>query len=808
MFKNFLLTSWRSIKTKPGISILNVFSLAIGIAVFLFIFLYAQREWSFDQFHKDAERIYRVVFVRYNPGQEPYRGAAVFPGVGSALKRELGEIEEVCRVVPVWGGKGLLVYEEKAFESEHINYVDTSFFRFFSFPLLEGNPNTALKEAHTAVLSQMMAHRIFGKESAIGKRITLRTRDGEQNYEITGIYDDTKPSHIKGDILLSFSTLYTIIDVGTVIDNQWNWFDYPTYVKLHAQTNIDLLDKKFPPIINKYGNERVNSKVVDFDLQPLTSIHLYSNLEQEIAVNGDGRVVNFLMIIALFTLGIAWINYINLYTAKATERAKEVGIRKTLGANRSSLLVQFFLEAALVNLAAILAALVILWLAIPLIANMSASEMQVEHFIKPQLFPIAFMIWLLSTVFSGLYPSLFLSNFSPLKALTQRGAISASGNLRKALVTLQFMASAILIGGTILIYQQLHFINNKDLGINTENVMIIDTHNFERDDHQHYQKVNVLKNALSNYNGVHKVAYSSDVVGQQVGWRGSSARINKANDPSERKLVYKMVVGAEYLDFYDVKFLAGRNYQYAADSLNVIINEAALNLYGFENAEAALEQRMICSGVQDTLRIIGVVENYFQESLREGFKPTVYLLIAPEIAKVSVRIDNRFLSNFISFSKNEFDKIFPQTPFKYALIDEVIAMRHQVENNFFKLFNLFALLAIFIAFLGLIGLSHFVALKRQKEVGIRKILGSSMSKIVWLVFKDFAKLVMIGNIIAIPILYFSAREWLNQFAFRIDFNWMIPILSMIFSIIFAFIFSFFNLRKLSRVNPVEVLKYE
>ena len=681
MLKNFIFSTWRNFKAHPGITSLNVFGLSLAIAVFLFIFFYAQREWSYDQFHEDVELTYRIEHIRKRPGQEPYRTAGTFPGLAPVLTEELDEVIATCRVVPVWGNKGLLIHKENVLESDYINYVDDNFFGFFSFPLLEGNPTTVLKDAQTAVISESVKNRLFGQNMAIGENIELKTRDGVFNYEIRGIYDDTKASHIKGDILLSYRSLFNIVPE---IENNFTWYGYPTYLKVAPNVNLVELDKKFIPILDKYGGERRGSKVNDFDLQALADIHLTSHLHSEIAPNGDGKVVRFLMIIGVFVLIIAWVNFINLYTAKTTDRAKEVGIRKTLGASKGSVMLQFLFEAAIINLLAITFGIIILWTIVPYVASIANVNMLRTDFINREVLPLLGIFWILSTTLSGLYPSLFVSNFSPLKALSQKGGRSASGIFRKVLVVTQFMAATALIGGTLVTYEQLSFMNATDIGIDTDNVVVIDAYNFERDEPGHLRKVEAFKNAIVNRGGVNGVAFSSEVIGQPIGWRGGAFKISEADTWENRKILYKLTVDRDYLDLYGVELLAGRGFLRKSDSANIVINRSAMELFGFNNPEDALNQRIVFTGRPDTTRIIGIVENYYHESLREGFKPTAYIQLAPEISKVSVKIDTRKLAGFLTFAQQEFEGIFPKSPFKYIISDELIAKRHETENSFLK----------------------------------------------------------------------------------------------------------------------------
>ena len=802
----FLRLKGHSTKRR-GLSLLNVFGLAIGLSVFVFIAQYARYEWSYDQFHEDAERMYRVTYARERPGQEPYVSAASFPALAPAIGREFEEVEATCRVVPVWGLKGLIVWGDRSVESEFINYADPNVFEFFSFEVLRGNPASALDNQHTLAISNSKAKALFGQEDPIGQRVEMQTRDGRYFFEVTAVFDDSKPTHMKTDVFLSWTSLYAIpnVDKATIEDN-WRWQQYPAYVKLMPGITPEQLVDKFPSLVIKYLPEHPARDQISFGLQPLTSIHLHSHLYREMEQNGDAQVVNTLVIIGILVLVIAWINYVNLYTAQVGDYLKAVGIRKTLGASWRNLFIRFLKESAAYSLIAVLLSALLLFVLKPVIIQQVGLNMPNDALLTVGDVFLLAGLWLLTTLVCGIYPATLLAGINPLKALAQQDDRLGSGRLRKALVIFQFAASALLVGSTLVIQQQLQYMTALDMGINKEDVLVIDTYLYDLGEPEHQRKMELLKNELLGQPGVSGAGYVSEVVGDGAAFTTSSSVLGQNTAERGWKIVDLQMVSDEYLPLLETKLLAGRHFQYELDTQNLIINRQAMALYGFGQPEEALNQRIVFPGPGDTLRIIGVIEDFMQQSAKEGFHPGVFRNNAWELSKVVVKVDERYRSQLIDFARESHARLFPKSPFNFKMVDDILAENNQTENDFASLLNLFSGLSILIALMGILALSYFVASKRQKEVCVRKVLGSGNRAVIVLVFKDFARLVLLGNVVAIPLMYYASEQWLNQFAQRIDFAWWIPALAGLLSLLLAFLFSYVNLVKLARTNPAQVLR--
>jgi putative ABC transport system permease protein len=802
MLNNFFKTIWRQLRRQPGFYLLNISGLAVGIASFIIMYQYASYELRFDAFHENADDIYRLNLEYTAEGKPTYFGAAVFGGVGPTLKTELPQVVDFVRIVPGYDGGGILRYGDKSLRTKEIQYTESSFFNVFSYRLLEGNVTNCLDNLNTVVISKTIENNMFGQESGIGKFLKVQSVNGVQDFLITGIFESREDAHFRGEVLLSLSTLE--IPWEAEFDINWGFFDFNTYIQLLPNINPDDVHQQFPSIIAK-NRPSTNNVKVEFGLIPVQDIHLDSHINQELQENGDRQAVTLLLVISFLILFIALINYINLYTAYATERGKEVGIRKTLGSGKHLLRLQFLLEAGITNLMSIgLALLIIITVSQPL-GNYNGLEVNTNFFGATGFWLGLISFWLLGSILAGIYPAIVMSNFKPLTALRSVNGKS-TGGLRKVIVVWQFSASACLLVGVMVVHRQLTEMNNRPTGINTEQLVLVDVPNFTSEVDDYYNALNGLKNSLLNQGGIVDVSYASNAPGQEVGWRGSS-RLIGANSDDNGGMIFKLVVDKDYVSTYNLNVLAGRNYVRLEERESVILNEEALAIYGFQNAQEAINKEIFFSNL-DTLKVIGVVENYHQESLREPIKPTAYIQNYMGLQYLFVRANTANQVDVIDKIESAFNDHFPDLPFDWKLMEDQMAERHQSESQFMKAFNLFVLLAFGISMLGLLGLVSFNTRKRQKEMAVRKVLGSSVPNIIGLFFNSFIKLAFIGNLIALPIIYFIADRWLNQFAFRIEFIWWAPLVALVLCIVISFITTIKSILKVARVNPVNVLNHD
>ena len=799
MLKNYLLTTFRNISRRKGFSILNVLGLSIGLAASLLILQYVKDELSYDDFHDKADRIYRVEFDAYREGKQIFKCATAFPKVAPTMKAEFPEIEDATRLYLRYGG-GVVRYEDISMNEQNVFQAEQNFFTVFSFPLIDGSAK--LDQPNTAVIEEETARKYFGNESPIGKRIRFGDRE---EYEITGIVRSPENSHLKFTFLFSYPTLVTLW--GESFENAWGWYDFYNYLVLKPGTNPAALEAKLPPYIEKNGTREGESERTRFVLQHLPDIHLYSDLIQEARVNGNGRTVYFLMIIALFILVIAWVNYINLSTARAVERAKEVGVRKAIGAAKRQLVGQFLSEAFMVNLIASIIGIAIVSATIPAFNEIAGKNLTFSIFSDPNLWLALVVLFMLGTLLSGLYPAFVLSGFQPVKVL--KGSLKGTREglfLRKVLVTVQFVFSVGLITGTIIVYRQLQFMTNQDLGIDIDQTVVINGPGYLQADSLYGTYLNGFRNAVNNQAGIKNFTATTEVPGNLIFWTTGALRMG--DDVTKRNQMYIMGVDDNFFNTFGNKFLAGRGFHpdFTGDSSSVVLNRKAVEMFNLQSPENAIGQRIAIGG--DTVNIVGIVENYHQEGLRQDFRPTAFRLVRSARSYFCVKINSNNLNDALTLLKSQYATVFPNNPFDYFFLDSFFNRQYRNEKQFGSVFSFFSMLAIFVASLGLFGLASFTAAQRTKEIGIRKVLGSSIPNIFLLLSKDFLKLVLIANVIAIPLVWLIMETWLKTFAFRIEMSLWFFAVAAVITVVIALVTVSYQSLTAAIANPVKSLRYE
>lgn len=805
MLKNYFLTTLRSISRRKGFSILNVVGLAIGLSASLLILQYVKDELSYDDFHAKADHVYRVRFDAYRNGEKIFECATAFPRVAPMLKADFPEVEDATRLYLRYGG-GVVRYEDVSIKEDNLFQAEQNFFTIFSYPLLSGQAK--LDQPNTAVVEEETARKYFGDADPIGKRIRFGDRE---EYEITAVMRSPENSHLKFSFLLSYPTLVTLI--GESFENAWGWYDFYNYVLLKPGSDAKAFEAKLPAFIDKYGSDPNNPAAVKasertkFVLQPLADIHLYSDLIQEARVNGNGRTVYFLGIIAFFILIIAWVNYINLSTARAVERAKEVGIRKSIGAHKTQLISQFLSESFLVNFSASVLGLLLLYSAVPAFNQIADKHLSYSIFTDINLWLALVGLFLIGSLLSGLYPAFVLSAYQPATVL--KGSMKNSRDglaLRKGLVVGQFVASVALIAGTIIVYNQLKFMENRELGIDIDQTVVIHAPGVVDFDSLYGNYLDVYRNTLRTHPDVKNFTAVSEVPGNLIFWTNGAIRIG--DDETQRNQMYIMGVDFTFFDTFGNKFLAGRGYghEFTGDSSSVVLNRKAVEIFNLKNPENAIGQRIRIGG--DTLRIVGVVENYHQEGLKQDFRPTAFRLQQNARSYFCVKLNTQHLDQSMAFLKEQYATVFPNNPFDYFFLDTFFNRQYKNERQFGSVFAFFAMLAIFVASLGLFGLASFTAAQRTKEIGIRKVLGSSVPRIFILLSRDFLQLVFIANVIAVPLVWLLMDRWLGTFAFRIDIGVWIFIVAALITTAIALITVSYQSIKAAITNPVKSLRYE
>ncbi len=815
MIKNYFKITFRNLLRHKGYTLINILGLAIGLACFMIIMTFVKDELSYDKWHEKGDQIYRVALERKYPGRT--RNYAIIPhSYAEAMNDEFPEVEAATRIFYFAGNPIVIKHNGIIYEEERYMWADSNFFDFFDIGLLEGNPAEVLVKPNTVVLTKTLADKYFKGESAVGK--TLELPQNNNDYLVSGVVEDIPHnSHLEFDLLISSKSL-NFIQAPNFIS-----FSALTYLMLHPETDPGILESKFPDLVVKYASGQIlNNFGVDYaeyqnqgngynyTLQHLEDIYLDSKLESEIKPPGSRQRVYFFLVIAILILIIACINFMNLATARSATRAKEVGIRKTLGSERSQIAIQFFAEALLVTLISGVLALLIHSVALP-----HFNELTGKNFASTDLTSVEYLLTFvgitgLTGLLSGTYPAIALSSFKPIEVLrgqfskTKKGAI-----LRNALVVFQFGISVFLIISTILIYNQMVFAQNKELGFDKDHLITL-----QGAGGMTLSQEETLKNEIENLPGVIAVSGCSTQPGGQ--FFGISFR---PQSETEMTTGSGLIVDDGYVECMKMEIIDGRSFsEEFADSLSIVVNEAAvreMNLSDPIGTQVISPANFLnpIPDVQSVYTIVGVVRDYHFQSLHQTISP-LFLVSnlrngTPGVDNlITVRMNPNAFQTTLSSIENLWMQFQPDLPFRYAFLDREWADLYDREMTARKVFSTFSILAIFIACLGLLALAAFTAEQRVKEIGIRKVLGASSLGIVQLLSKDFLKLVIVAIIIASPIAWYAMRNWLQDFAYRVSIEWWIFVFAGLISILIAFLTVSFQSIRAARANPVESLRSE
>lgn len=803
MVRSYLLSVWRTFRRNRLFTTINVAGLAIGITACLLIAQYASYELSYDRFWVEPERVYRVHLDRYDKGTLSTRWAAGCLGIGPDLKSNFEEIESYVRLTE---STALLAHGDTYFSELAVYYASEDFFKVFGYPLMEGSDSAALRGPNRMVISKSLGRKYFGEENPIGK--TLRNR-GRTDYLITGVFEDfPEHSHLKVDALLSFATYARLIgrsDESAL--TEWQWDGFWTYVRLRPHTDVKALESKLPPfVVGKVGEElkQYNAGMV-FYFMPLTNIHLDSNFIGEFRPNGDRDTVYFLSVVAVLVLLIAWINYINLTTAKSIERAREVGVRKVMGSQRRQLVQQFLTESLVMNVVSVVVAAILFVLVTPWFADFAGRDLGGFLFKDISFWLAALFILIAGACLSGLYPAFILSGYRPVEVLKGRFRSSSQGTLfRKAMVVVQFATSIILVIGMFTVYSQLSFMRDQDLGVNINQTVIVRSPLVV--DSTYASRFAVLKNQFEQLPDVASVSASSVVPGQSGDNAGGIRRLNQTDQ--EQNQYRFMYVDADYISSYQMKMVAGRSFSaaVAGEDHSAILNESGIRLLGFTKPEDALNEPIYFWG--DTLRIVGVLKNFHHESVKKAFEPLILRYAPAPQGAYSVKIHTANVAQSMTQLEYIWKEIFPGNPFNYQFLDEFFNKQYQADQQFGKVFTLFSLLATFIACLGLFGLSSLTAIQRTKEIGVRKVLGASVPGILVLMSKDYLFLLGVSIAAATPLAWWIMSGWLEGFATRIPLTWALFVIPSLLVIAIALLTAGIHTLRAAKADPARALRYE
>jgi putative ABC transport system permease protein len=802
MYKNYLKVAFRSLTKNKVFSLINITGLALGIAASLLILQYVNYELSYDDFNTKADRVYRLKTNRYDKGELSTEWASGVVSIGYLLNENLADVENFARLTQTGG---VFSRGDIEFKEDRVFFANPEVFDVFETKLIYGDKETALGEIFSVALSRTLAKKYFGKEDVVGETMYFNK---ERPVKVTAVFEDVpQNAHFKYDILVSWSTLAQN-GRAEQFNSVWYWDGHFNYILVKEGVKQEELAKKIDDFVERqWGEEmRGSESWMDFELQPLQDIHLYSNFIGEAEVNGDGDAVYALLGISFFIIIIAWVNYINLATAKSMERAKEVGLRKVLGSQRGQLIGQFLTESFLINLFAVILAFLIVVLVLPSFSQLSGQPMSLALFTEQGFWIGLTILFLVGTFLSGLYPAMVLSSYKPIDTL-KSGTVSSSRGawLRKGLVVFQFMASVGLIIGTYTVYEQISFMRNQDLGVDISQTMVIKGPSVL--DSTYQEKLTAFTDVMKTNANIENVVVSTGVPGKEVNWNAGG--IKKQGTPDTDGKQYRVLgFGYDFIETFNLKLIAGRSFDksFGDEGSKILFSRSAIQQLGFNDPEEALNTKIDFWG--EVYTIIGVLEDYHHTSLKENYDKLIFRLIPDANAYYSIKYSASNTKQIIDVAEKEWAQFFPGNPFEYFFLNDRYNEQYAAEKRFGSVFTIFSSLAIFVACLGLFGLAAFMTAKRTKEIGIRKVLGASIPSILQLLSTDFLKLIVVSVILAIPLAYYGMEQWLNGFAFRIDLYWYIFAVPAVIVLLIALATVSFQTMRAAKSNPVDSLRYE
>lgn len=800
MISNYIKTAWRNLNRQKTFTSINIVGLAIGLASCLLISIYVIDELSYDRFHNNAERIVRVVFKGEVPGGE-IKEANVMPPTAKAIKSEMPEVEETTRLVQA--GRPIILMNGKKFNEEEMAFVDPNFFDFFSFPITQGNSVNSFQDPNSIILTESVAKKYFGNLDVIGKEIVIK--DNDKSFKIIAIAKDLpRNSHIQIDIFASMASY------PNEKSTSWMESGFYTYAVLKEGTNYKALESKLPALFEKYAGPQFPAAFgmsfkdyqktgkLGLHLQPLTDIHLHSDFNIDMSAPGDIRYVYIFSAIAVFMLIIASINFMNLSTASASRRAKEVGIRKVLGSGRKALTVQFLTESILLTFFSLVLALILSFLMLPAFNQLSGKDLNIDFFSNWWILPLLLSIWLVVGLLAGSYPAFFLSSFKPVSVLKGKILPDNRGlGLRSGLVVFQFFISIGLIICTAVLYKQLDYIQHKKLGYDKNQVLVLQTWPLGKNEEVFKQKLMQDSRVLHVTNSPYVPAGSTF---------SNNFFVHPMEKPDQLVKALRYDIDDQYIPTLGIEMSVGRNFskEYGTDSLSAIINETAAAAFGWK--EDAIGKTLV-NGDHKQLTIVGVVKDFHFKSLHERISPLV-MVMNNNFGNLIVKTKNADVAELLATIKTTYDSLNPELPFSSTFLDERINNTYQIERKTGYLLGLFTGLTIFVACLGLFGLATFTANQRTKEIGIRKVLGASELGIVQLLVKDFIKLIVIALVIASPIACTLMNKWLSDFAYRIEIQWWVFLLAGFVAVFIAIMTVSWQALRAAMANPVKSLREE
>ncbi|MDB4920014.1 ABC transporter permease [Mucilaginibacter sp.] len=809
MLKSYLKTAFRFLLKNKTFSFINIFGLAAGTLCCLYILLYVQDQYSYDKHHKNAKDIYRITSALELPGDK-HNNSTASPPIAPAMKRDFAEVQQYCRVVPsntLGSAKTLLRYKERSFYENDVVYVDSTFFDVFTYHFQKGTPKNSLNDPYNIALLKPVSDKLFANENPIGKMVTIDNAFGKHDFKVTAVIDESLgKSHLHAGIFITMNS--GGLGGYVISNNSWGGNNFTnSYVKLRPDASALALEKKLPAFLNKYGAQQMKEIGMKktLHLEPVTAIHTTPGYEVEISKTISPSFLYILILIAVLIQVIACINFMNLSTARASKRAKEVGVRKVIGAGKYDLIKQFLGESFLLAFIGVIIALPLLYIALPYLNNISSADIHLSFFSDYRLWLMLTSLILVTGLLAGSYPAFYLSAFEAIKVIKGNfnTHISATG-IRKSLVVFQFVLSIVMITGIIIIYSQLNFIKNKDLGFEKDQKLIF---NFYTGETQ--RKMQNFANDIKSLAEVKAVSRSDNYLGQFVprdhGVYPAGGNMTTAIDAQN------INTDEFFAKANGIKVISGRDFM-LNDSNRVLINETLAKRLGL-NPITAPGTRLYTHYLPNPetfVTVAGVMKDFNYNSLHGEIRPfmLVYDKNAGDFNDLVVSVSSKNYTSLLEKMAGIWQKDIPSTPFEYSFLDQEVQKQYEAEITLSQIINSFTLVAILISCLGLFGLAAFSAEQRNKEIGIRKVLGASVSGIVRLLSKDFLILVIISFIIATPIAWYGMSKWLQAFAYKIPLTWWMFALAGVLAMFIALFTVSFQAIKAALMNPVKSLKTE
>lgn len=816
MLKNYFKTTLRSFRKNKAFALINLLGLSVGLAASIFILQYAFFQLSFDKYNSKSDRIFRVMNERFEGNQMIQRGQITYSAVGPQMAEDYPEVVNYTTINTM--GTNFFIYDNQPQEISSILMLEPSFFEMFDLEILAGNPKELVNENYQLVLTESMARKLFKTNTSdwtgyLGEIVEMGSE--KLKWQVSGVVADPPANtSLPFEAILSRVTFFTLW--GESARFSWNSSDYFHYLQLGEGVDYKEFEKKFDSFSEKYfRGDEVTGTYEKFHLQPLEEIHLYSDYEYENHLTSDGRMVWILIIIAVFILTMAWMNYVNLTTSRSLQRAKEVGVRKVVGASRKQLMSQYLTESLVLNLLSFVLAITLTQALQGPFNNLVGEDLSLLAFMGLKVLSVPMAVWvllvlLIGSLGSGIYPAFVLSGFKPSQTLKGDYGKSTHGRmLRKSLVTFQFILSTALIAGTYLVIKQTHFMKSQDIGVNMDHVITVEGASLTNFDTTIVAFNNNFLNKLKQNPHVLNAATSSNVFGSRM---PRTFNVKRVGD-TEAHMLNRMGANYDFFDVYQINFLAGRSFRKEDHKLDprlidaVILNEKASKILGFENTDVAINKKLSFFGQEWT--IVGVTDDFHHRSLKESIEPMMILPIYFGYSDTyQIRVSGENLAETIAYIEQTYNEFFPSDLFEYGFMDARFESLYKSDVQFGKVFNLFSLLAISIACLGLFGLVGFTAMQRTKEIGIRKVLGASIQDILGLLSIEFLWLIVIANVVGLPLIYMAARQWLGGYEYQTSIGIPFFIIPLLVVVLISVLIIVSQTLKVATLNPVKSLRQE